>query len=177
MLENLPLRETFVSALKNGRTCANELNVVVVRLLAVALIVARRRRTSPHSAAMPIPKEYSVWPSMEVEVGTNGSRRQLSCYVCPKGATTADDEPFPVGTVFVVETTLLTAGAAEIYGTVALVSGTPDSIFVMGKYASMDSADAVAGAQDGWAYATYDSEGEVQAADSASCGVCRLPLK
>jgi hypothetical protein len=103
---------------------------------------------------------------VEAEVGTGRSRQELKIYACPKGASSADDERFPVGTALVVETLALANGAG----------GRLASIFVMEKFASIDGHGRSSGCQDVWAYATYDSVEQALAGGSALCDVCRLSV-
>ncbi len=104
------------------------LSVVIVRLLTVALaIMAQRIPGRSHTFGPGVPKGYQSWPAIEADPGTGHTCQRLKFYVSPKGAATAEDEAFPVGTALVME-----AGAS------------PDSdgerplpVFVMGKVSSI----------------------------------------
>lgn len=168
-------RAAFVSAVKT-KTCPGYfLNVVVVRLLTVALMVTHWRAKRSRSVGLVVPDGYRAWPVVESEADSDGVRRRLRFYVCPKAAAITDGETFPVGTVLVVETSMHKRSTERIHGLEEKTAWTESSVFVMGKYASMYAHGNVPGQRDGWGYATYDSDGVLLAADSTVCRVLRLP--
>lgn len=167
MLGSLDMtREAFVSAVTRKDQRDYTLNVVVVRLLAIALTVSRWRTNPVRSEGLPVPTHYRTWPLIESGVEVSGVPRYLRFAVCPKAASVTDEDTFPVGTALVVET----FSAAPITG------GQLRSVFVMEKVSSLDRQGMGRRSREGWAYATYDAVGRVVAGDALDCGVCRLPV-
>lgn len=149
------------------------LSVVVVRLLAVSLAMTRRRSRLSDGIGRGLPKGYRAWPVLDSGAGLSDSAEFRRFYICPKGAGTVDDEEFPVGTVMVVETYGLCDADRSLEG------GTESdrwlqSIFVLEKFASLQSCCGSQGEQGAWMYATYDAEGRAVFVASASCGVGRV---
>lgn len=145
------------------------LGVLVVRLLALALDISGGWSPSPPAAALPIPAAYRDWPSLASWVESKQGRQSLRFYVSPHALLTTDDASFPVGTVFVVESEPGTRMAEQLSG--------PSSLFVMEKYAGVSVDGPVDSRHESWMYASYGSDGRLAMADSARCGVCRLPLE
>lgn len=161
-------REAFVQAMRTGTEREQELHIVVARLLAIALKLADGRELQASTFTWPLPDDYHVWPMAECELESSDCRQRLRFYVSPKAAALSDDAPFPVGTVFVVETADIELNVEQLV-----------SWFVMGKY-----ADVIAGRLDrmasygawGVATSTYGPDRELPASDAVTCGgTCRLP--
>lgn len=141
------------------------LSIVVARLLAVALQLTECGQPQEQTPRWPLPARYRVWPMLESDLASQGCRRRLRCYVCPKAATVPDDEPFPVGTVLVVETYSMDSDEEGLC-----------SRFVMGKYAGVTTGESDPVPYGAWASATYGPDGDPLPIDEKSCGICRLPL-
>jgi len=167
MLGSLDMtREAFVSAVTRKDQRDYTLNVVVVRLLAIALTVSRWRTNPVRSEGLPVPKHYRTWPLIESDVEVSGVPRYLRFAVCPKAASVTDEDTFPFGTALVVET----------FSSAPITGGQLRSVFVMEKVSSLDRQGVGRCSREGWAYATYDAVGRVVASDALDCGVCRLPV-
>lgn len=167
MLGSLDMtREAFVSAVTRKDPGDYALNVVVVRLLAIALTVSRWRTNPVRSEGLPVPKHYRSWPLIESGVEVSGVPRYLRFAVCPKASSVTDEDTFPVGTALVVET----------FSSAPITGGQLRSVFVMEKVSSLDRQGMGRCSREGWAYATYDAVGRVVASDALDCGVCRLPV-
>lgn len=167
MLGSLEMtREAFVSAVTRKDPRDYALNVVVVRLLAIALTVSRWRTNRVRSEGLPVPKYYRTWPLIESDVEVPGVQRHLRFAVCPRAASVTDEETFPVGTALVVET----------YSCSPVTGGQLLSVFLMEKVSSLDHQGMGRRSREGWAYATYDAVGRVVASDALDCGICRLPV-
>ena len=65
-----------------------------------------------------------------IKVESRGRRQRFRFYVCPKAATLSDDQPFPIGTAFVVETYRMEAADEPLV-----------SRFVMEKYAGVTTGE------------------------------------
>jgi len=159
-------RAAFVSAVTRKDQRDYTLNVVVVRLLAIALTVSRWRTNPARAEGLPVPTHYRTWPLIESDVEVSGALRYLRFAVCPKAASVTDEDAFPIGTALVVET----------FSAPPVTGGQLQSIFVMGKVSSLDRHNQGKASREGWAYATYDAVGRVVASDALDCGVCRLPV-
>jgi len=167
MLGSLEMtRDAFVSAVTRKNPGDYALNVVVVRLLAIALTVSRRRPNPVRSEGLPVPRHYRTWPLIESDVEVSGVQRHLRFAVCPKAVSVTDEETFPVGTALVVET----------FSSSPMARGQLRSVFVMEKVSSLDHQGMGQHSREGWAYATYDAVGRVVANDALDCGLCRLPV-
>lgn len=158
-------KQAFVQAMHKGDAREQTLHIVVVRLLAVALMVTDWRQPQGPAATLAMPNHYRTWPMVESGVESRGLRQRLRFYVCPQAAILSDDQPFPVGTAFVVETSRIEEADERLV-----------SRFVMEQYAG-----AIAGQSDrvpygAWASATYGPAGDLLPMDEKSCGICRLPL-
>jgi hypothetical protein len=142
------------------------LKVVIVRLLTVALKLSNGGQPQKRALQWPLPARYHAWPMVQSDLASPHGNGRLRFYVSPKAATLSDDEPFPVGSVFVVESCEL-AGGGEV----------PLWRFVMGKYAGVSSGRSDGKCYEVWAYTTYGPNGGVLRAGDSSCGMCRLPLR
>ena len=142
------------------------LSIIVARLLAVALQQTECGQPQEQTLRWPLPARYRAWPMLESDLASQGCRRRLRCYVCPKAATVPDDEPFPVGTVLVVETYSMDSDEEG-----------PHSRFVMGKYAGVTTGESDPVPYGAWASATYGPAGDPLPMDEQACGICRLPLE
>jgi hypothetical protein len=158
-------QEAFVQAMHRGDAQEQTLHIVVVRLLAVALMVTDWRQPQVQAATLPVPNHYRTWPMVESGVEACGRRRRLRFYVCPQAAILSDDQPFPVGTAFVVETAHIEPLDESLV-----------SRFVMEKYAGAMSGESDRITYGAWASATYGPAGDMLPMDEKSCGICRLPL-
>jgi hypothetical protein len=141
------------------------LTVVIVRLLTVALKLSESGHPQQRTLQWLLPTRYHAWPMVVSDLASSHGNSRLRFYVSPKAATVSDDEPFPVGSVFVVESCEM-AGGTEV----------PLWRFVMGKYAGVSSGRSDAKCYEVWAYTTYGPNGGVLGAGDSSCGICRLPL-
>ena len=158
-------QQAFVQAMLTGDTREQTLHIVVVRLLAIALMVTDWRQPQDYTAALPVPNNYRTWPMVESKVESREHHQRFRLYVGPHAATLSDDQPFPVGTAFVVETYRMEAADEPLV-----------SRFVMEKYAGVMSGQSDRAKYGAWASATYGSAGDVLSMGKTSCGIRRLPL-
>ena len=167
MLGSLEMtRDAFVSAVTRKNPGDYALNVVVIRLLTIALTVSRWWTNPVRSQGMSVPKHYRTWPLIESDVDVSGVPRYMRFAVCPKAVPVTGEETFPVGTALVVET----------FSSSPMAGGQLRSVFVMEKVSSLDHQGMGHQSREGWAYATYDAVGRVVASDALDCGVRRLPV-
>lgn len=159
-------RAAFVQAARRRDSVEVALNVVVIRLLAVAVTVSRWRASHPRAQGMTLPKNYRGWPCVESDTEVSGEPGCLRLWVCPKAASVTDDEPFPVGTALIVETFSCAPGSG----------GVLQSVFVMEKVSSVDGRGPGRPPREGWAYAAYDAGGQAMGQDAIADGICRLSI-
>ncbi|MGA6827904.1 cytochrome P460 family protein [Nitrospira sp. NS4] len=149
------------------------LHVVVVRLLVVSLTITRRRHTRSVGMGRGLPKGYRAWPMLDSGAGPSEPGVFHRFYVCPKGSATVDEETFPVGTVLVVET-YRPCGADRSPDVAVGAPRELHSIFVMGKFASLQVCSGGHDGQGGWSYATYDADGRLPVDCAAASGTGRV---
>jgi hypothetical protein len=158
-------QQAFVQTMRTGNTHEKTLHIVVLRLLAIALMAMDWPESQDQTGFLPTPKGYRTWPAVESQSASRGRLQRHSFYVCPPAAILSDDQPFPVGTAFVVETYRMEAADEPLV-----------SRFVMEKYAGVMSSQSDRAQYGAWASATYGSAGDVLSMGKTSCGIRRLPL-
>ncbi len=131
------------------------LHIVVIRLLAIAIWQTRRRTPALSSYDLPLPGEYRRWEVVETGGMQQHGGERLKCYVCAKGAATPDDESFPVGTRFVVETYRTMKSFSCRVSVPGEVEQEPVRVFIMKKYAAFQWNGDGAPMSEVWACALY----------------------
>lgn len=134
------------------------LHAVVIRLLAIALWRSDFRAADFLNKDLPLPVGYRSWSVVETEGLQDDGRERLKCYVCAKGAATPDDEPFPVGTQFVVETYRSTGRFPRHARVPCTVEAEPARVFTMKKYAAFQGSGNGVSRNEAWACALYRRE-------------------
>lgn len=148
---------------RSGKARASEepsgiagLRVVIIRLLAVALTNDCRCSVPSANRRVLLPADYTRWPAIACRRQRGAAEEAVTFYVNPKGAATLDDQAFPRGTVFVMETyTIKSVGQKDLV-----------QIFVMvkGEGAPLDCrADVEAGAWQGATVAPMSVNQQVSA--------------
>ncbi len=134
----------------------------------------------PSAPTVELPSDYRTWPVFlaNVQRADNGQVRDV--YVNPIGATVQQGQPFPMGTVLVMD--LFAAqkddtGAPVLDGNGHLIKAALLKTFVMGKdtgWGNYVSSDLRNG---DWLYAAYATDGKTPTADPLPpCFSCHLPL-
>jgi len=136
-----------------------DLALVVARLMAIAVRVTTRSVAAPKTTRLPLAPDYRSWPTYQVAGHRQGHEEILKFYVCSRGAATLDDEPFSMGTRFMMETyrteeRLSKRGRAKRRDKSELVQ-----VFVMQKYASLETSALPSRGVDGWLFATLGQAG------------------
>ncbi|MEO8340990.1 MAG: hypothetical protein ABI604_14975 [Nitrospirota bacterium] len=98
-------QQTFVQAMQTEDTGEQTLHRVVARLMAIALMAMDWWHSQVQRGFLPAPEGYRTWPVVEWQSASCGLRQRYRCYVCPNATILSAEQPFPVGTAFVVETT------------------------------------------------------------------------
>lgn len=119
----------------------------------------------------PIPEGYKNWPKFLSEIQRPDAKQVREIYINPLGHRTAKGQPFPNGTIMVMENYAAAPGAGG-----KLAKGNLLRVFVMGKGDGW-GASAPQGLRNGdWVYASYGADGKMTADPIAPCRACHLPL-
>jgi hypothetical protein len=107
------------------------LAVAVARLLTIAVDEIERHRAIAITDAERVP-DYRSWPMIETPQRSGDGTVRF--YVCPKGVLSSEEEFFPVGTQFVMETS----------------GDRRTEVFVMKKYAALHFSEHAARDREVW---------------------------
>jgi hypothetical protein len=94
---------------------------------------------------------------VESEIEAQNRQQRVRFYVCPEAATLGDDQPFPAGTVFVVETWSIDAGQEQLL-----------SQFFMGEYAGVTAPSSTQARYGAWISMTSRPEAGASQGDSTA---------
>jgi hemoglobin len=126
-----------------------------------------------------IPADYKSWPRFLSGVQRPDAKQVRDIYVNPVGAGARPSEPFPNGTVFVMENYAAGAkadGSLETGADGKLVKAGLLRVFVMGKDEGWGES-APEGLKNGdWIYSAYLANGDKAPEAIATCRACHLPL-
>lgn len=125
---------------------------------------------APKDGELAMPSDYKTWPTFLL--GTEKSTGHVrDIYINKTGATATKGQPFPNGTVSVME--IYKASKNE---SGKMVKGELEKVFVMYKGKNWGST-APEGLKNGdWVYGSFDANGQPAKADYNSCRGCHLPL-
>jgi hemoglobin len=125
-----------------------------------------------------VPADYKSWPKFLSEVQRPDAKQVREIYMNPAGKGTKEGQPFPNGTILVMEN----YKAVESGGQLAkgadgkLVKGELAKVFVMGKDEGWGTT-APEGLKNGdWVYAAYDPSGSATPDNLVTCRACHIPL-
>ena len=153
----------------------------MLRAASVALIACVASAQTPQfkDNEQPIPVDYKGWPKFLSNVQRPDVRQVREIYINPVGAAAKEGQPFPAGTILVMENYAAKLGAdgiAEKDADGRLVKGNLLRIFVMGKGEGWGNS-APQGLRNGdWVYAAYGVDGTLSGDPIAPCRSCHLPL-
>ena len=154
-------------------------------LIAMALGVVACTTAPPKPTAklndgeLAIPAGYKTWPTFLSSVQRADAKQVRDIYVIPGADRTQLGEPFPDGTIMVMENYAAKANADGTLVTGSdgkLVKGDLLRIFVMGKGEGWGDKVAPELRNGTWVYAAYDGTGKAVADPVANCRGCHLPL-
>jgi hemoglobin len=118
----------------------------------------------------PLP-DYAKWPVFLSGVQREDAGQVRDLYINPIGAAAEPGQPFPVGTIMVMENHKATKGRD---GTLAKVS--LGKIFLMKKVEGPMSSDITPGLENGtWVYSAFSAAGKPLTEDFNACRGCHLP--
>lgn len=136
-----------------------DLALVVARLMAIALRVTTRSVAAPESTRLPPAFGYRSWPTCQIAGHRQGHEEILKFYVCSKGAATLDDDPFSLGTRFVMETYRVEEERSHQGSVTQPARHELVQVFSMQKYASLEMSGLPSCAVDGWLFSTLVQAG------------------
>jgi hypothetical protein len=154
-------------------------------LLAWAVLLLAACATPPapkySDRTLPVPSGYKDWPRYLPDVDRPDVKQVRAIYINPVGYGAVAGQPFPNGTVSVME---IYAARENADGTLAndaqgkLVRGSLIKVFVMGKGEGWGTDLAVPELRNGnWVYAAYLPDLRTAAPDDTNtCRACHLPL-
>lgn len=124
------------------------------------------------------PADYKSWPKFLLEVQKAEAKQVRDLYINTTGARTTQGQPFPNGTVMVMEIYKAKAnGDALLTGADGkLVKGDLAKVFVMGKGDGwgQDVADNMKNGN--WLYGAFGPDGKPLMEDFNKCRACHAPL-
>jgi len=128
---------------------------------------------------VPLPNNYKDWPKFLSAVQRPDVKQVRDIYVNPTGSKAQPGQPFPNGTMFVMENY---AAALQGDGSPAqgpdgkLVKGNLLRVFVMSKNEGNGTKVPPELKNGDWVYASYDAAGNKTADPLNACRACHLPL-
>lgn len=120
---------------------------------------------------LPLPADYKTWPRFLVGVPRPDTNQIRDIFINPVGAKVHHGEPFPYGTVMVMEIYRAHAGANG-----KLEKDELAKVFVMGKGLGWGQNVPDQFKTGEWVYAAYDPSGKPLAEDFTKCRACHAPL-
>lgn len=149
-------------------------------LAGAALLVACATSGPPRNDGdVALPSDYKSWPRFLHEVQRPDAKQVRDIYINPTGATARAGQPFPYGTLLVMENY---AAQTNPDGTLKtgpdgkLVKGSLVKVFVQGKGNGWGQSAPPELRNGEWAYAAYGPDGQKTADPTAACRGCHLPL-
>jgi hemoglobin len=125
-----------------------------------------------------LPGNYMVWPKFLSEVQRPDAKQVRELFINPSGAKTNQGQPFPNGTVMVMELykVKMNGEAIETGPDGKFVKGDLAKVFVMGKGEGwgQDVPDSLKNGN--WVFAAYGPDGKALAEDFTKCRACHAPL-
>lgn len=135
----------------------------------------------PKDGELAVPADYRSWPKFLVNIDRPDAKQVRDIYLNPLGHATKAGNPFPNGTISVMD---IYAARENPDGTLMkgadgkLVKGALAKVFVMGKGAGWGEAVTPAELKNGdWIYSGFKADARTPSNDDiATCRACHLPL-
>ena len=144
---------------------------VAISCAAALVAAAALAADAPQDGQIALPTGYAGWPVFLKDVQRADVQQVRELYVNPIGARTQRGEPFPIGTVFVMENHKAVAASDG-----AASAGPIAKIFVMQKVDAMP-VGVGEGLQNGlWVYGAFGADGKPTGDTYQACRGCHLPL-
>jgi len=147
--------------------------------LAMLVFVTIQQAAGPKDGEFPLPAEYKSWPKFLSAVQRPDAKQVRELYVNPTGATATAGQPFPNGTLFVMENYTAKEkpdGSLETGPSGTLIKGDLVKIFLMIKSAGWGQEVPDNLKTGSWVYSAYGPDGKPLAEDFTKCRGCHLPL-
>lgn len=127
------------------------------------------------------PANYRSWPKFLVDIQRPDAKQIRDIYINPLGHATKAGQPFPNGTISVMDIYVAKEnpdGTPTKGADGKLVRGNLAKVYVMGKGAGWGEAVSPAELKNGdWVYSAYTSDARTPSNDDiATCRACHLPL-
>ena len=151
--------------------------IVVVGLLAACSPMEHAPAVKFKDGELPLPADYKSWPKFLTGIQRADAKQVRDIYVNPKGYSSAKGQPFPNGTMFVMENYAALAnpdGTLQKDASGKLVKGALLRAFVMGKGEGWGESAEIRNGD--WVYASYGADGKATADPFVPCRACHLPL-
>jgi hemoglobin len=158
---------------------------VTLTMAACAAVIAACTTAPPKPTAklndgeLAIPADYKSWPRFLTAVQRPDAKQVRDIYLIPGADRTKAGDPFPDGTVIVMENYAAKAnpdGSLVTGPDGKLVKGDLTRIFVMGKGEGWGDKTMPELKNGTWIYSAYDGAGKPVADPTANCRACHLPL-
>jgi hemoglobin len=157
--------------------------IVLSAMSALALTACAALAPTPKYADRnhPIPADYRSWPRFLPDVDRADAKQVRAIFINPTGYAAMAGEPFPHGSVSVMEIYKAREnadGSLARDGSGRLIRGDLLKVFVMGKGKGWGDDVRPAELRNGeWVYAAYLPDLRTPAPDDiATCRACHLPL-
>lgn len=150
------------------------------------MMAAEKSPATPPSMAVPsgpdgtlaLPVGYKSWPKFLVDIPKGEAKQVRDIYINQTGARNSVGQPFPNGTVMVMEIYKAKmdgdALATGLDG--KLVKGDLAKVFVMGKEQGWGEKLPEILKNGDWIYAAYDAASKPLMEDFTKCRACHMPL-
>lgn len=132
----------------------------------------------PKDGELALPAGYQAWPKFLSEVQRPDAKQVRELFINKVGAKSKAGQPFPNGTVMVMELYKVKVdGESPVTGVDGkLVKGDLMKVFVMGKGEGWGQ-DVPENLRTGnWLYAAYGPDGKASPEDFGKCRACHTPL-
>jgi hemoglobin len=144
----------------------------------LALSMGSSTSLKPKDGELALPADYKGWPKFLSEVQRPDLKQVRELFINPTGAKTSQGQPFPNGTLMVMELykAKMAGETPEIGSDGKLVKGDLAKVFVMGKGDGWGQ-DVPDNLKTGnWVFAAYGPDGKALAEDFTKCRACHAPL-
>ncbi|NOT95594.1 MAG: cytochrome P460 family protein [Nitrospira sp.] len=134
--------------------------------------------SSGPDGTLALPADYKSWPKFLVDIPKGEAKQVRDIYINRTGARTSAGQPFPNGTVMVMELYKATMDGDKLATGMdgKLVKGDLAKVFVMGKEQGWGDKLPDNLKNGDWAYAAYDAASKPLMEDFTKCRACHMPL-
>ncbi|TKB72384.1 MAG: hypothetical protein E8D46_14230 [Nitrospira sp.] len=140
--------------------------------------LAKASTATPKDGQLALPTGYQNWPTFLSGVQRPDAKQVRELFINAIGAKTNVGQPFPNGTVMVMELykAKMAGETPEAGADGQLIKGDLAKVFVMGKGEGwgQEVPDNLKNGQ--WVFAAYGPDGKALAEDFTKCRACHAPL-